>query len=280
MNKTDKISGNSVHLQNFPKCNESLIDKNLEECMQLAQQISSMILALRRKAEKKVRQPLLKAVVPTNDEKTYKQILYIADLVKTEVNIKELEVLSPDVEMENIVKRIKPNFKTLGKRYGKLMKEIAAAFGDFDKQQISEIEKSDSYTFALPSGESVDLQADDYEIVTEDMPGWLVANEGSITVALDITVTDTLYREGVAREFVNRIQNIRKSSGYEITDKIIVKIEQNDEINSAIEEFNSYIASQVLATKLTLEKQLINPTELDFEDFKVNILVEKNIESL
>ncbi|MDR0828589.1 MAG: DUF5915 domain-containing protein [Prevotellaceae bacterium] len=265
----------SVHLTDFPKADESLIDKNLEECMSLAQQISSMILALRRKADKKVRQPLLKAVVPASDEKTFSQINYIADLIRSEVNIKELQVLAPDVEMENIVKRIKPNFKTLGKKYGKFMKEIAAAFANFDKKTVSEIEKSEKYVFALSSGENIELESGDYDIFTEDMDGWLVANEGKLTVALDIEVTPELYREGIARELVNRIQNIRKSSGYEIVDKISVKILQSENLNSVIADYGNYIAAQVLANEIICVPALENSTELDFDEFKVNIEVEK-----
>ncbi|MDR1545100.1 MAG: DUF5915 domain-containing protein [Prevotellaceae bacterium] len=265
----------SVHLSDFPKYDESLIDKNLEECMLLAQQISSMILALRRKAEKKVRQPLFKAVVPTNEQRAFEQIKYVAELIKSEVNIKELEVLQPNVDLENLVKKIKPNFKTLGKKYGKLMKDIAKAFESFDSKQISQIEKSANYKFSLPSGEDIELENADFEVITEDMPGWLVANEGNLTVALDIAVTPELEREGIARELVNRIQNIRKSSGYEITDKIVIKIEQNAEINAAIEEFKDYIAGQVLANSLEIVEKLNKSAELDFEDYKVKIFVEK-----
>ncbi|MDR2841088.1 MAG: DUF5915 domain-containing protein [Paludibacter sp.] len=267
----------SVHLQDFPQADETLIDHNLEECMRLAQQISSMILALRRKAEKKVRQPLLKAVVPATDEKAFKQISYIADLIKTEVNIKELVVLSPDSEMENIVKRIKPNFKTLGKRYGKLMKEIAAAFTEFTKADIAQIEKAETYTFSLPNGDNVALQSEDYEIITEDMPGWMVTNDGVITVALDIEVTDELYREGIARELVNRIQNIRKSSGFEITDKIKIEIEERPEITDAVREHSAYIAQQTLANSLILKSQVMHADQLDFDDYIVRIRVEKEL---
>ena len=265
----------SVHLQKFPVADESLIDKNLEECMQYAQQISSMVLALRRKAEKKVRQPLLKAVVPATDEKTFSQIQYVAELIKTEVNIKSLEVLSPEAEMENIVKRIKPNFKTLGKRYGKLMKEIAVCVNSFTSKEISTIEKNGQYSFALPTGEAIELLAEDVEIFTEDMPGWLVANEGKLTVALDITVTPSLEREGIAREFVNRIQNLRKSSGYEITDKINVKVEANSNTDEALKEFAGYISTQVLANELSIVPTLTAFEELDFEDYKVKISIEK-----
>ncbi len=272
--KPDSVGSNSVHLANFPVFDEKLIDKNLEECMQLAQQTSSMILALRRKAEKKVRQPLAKAVVPASDDKTYKQIKYIADLIKAEVNIKELEVIPADVEMDGLVKKIKPNFKTLGKKYGKQMKEIAAAMPSLSKQQISKIEREGSYTLTLPSGEVL-LTVEDVEIFTEDMPGWLVANEGNLTVALDIAVSDSLMREGIARELVNRIQNIRKSSGFEITDKIAVEIQRADEINAAVEEYATYIATQVLASSIRLVETTLNATELDFEEYIVRINITK-----
>jgi isoleucyl-tRNA synthetase len=265
----------SVHLTDFPKYNENLIDKNLEECMSLAQQISSMILALRRKAEKKVRQPLLKAVVPTSEQKTFEQIKYVAELIKSEVNIKELEVLQPNVDLENLVKKNKPNFKTLGKKYGKQMKEIAAAFGGFSQQEISEIEKSGEHTLKLPSGDVL-LAAEDVEITTEDMPGWTVTNEGRLTVALDITVTPELEREGIARELVNRIQNLRKQNGYEITDKISIKIEAKAEINDTVTDFGQYISAQTLGKTIELVEKLTTFAELDFEEYKIKILIEKN----
>ena len=264
----------SVHLTDFPVCNEAFIDKNLEECMQLAQQVSSMILALRRKADKKVRQPLTKAVVPAQDENAFDQLNYIADLIKTEVNIKKLEIISPDTDVENLVKKIKPNFKTLGKKYGKQMKEIAVAMNSFTKKQINEIEKKGEYTLSLVSGDVV-LTTEDVEIYTEDIPGWLVANEGKLTVALDITITNELYREGIARELVNRIQNVRKSNGYEIVDKIVVEIEKRDEINAAVEEFADYIATQTLANSVALVDKLNTAIELEFDEYNVNISVNK-----
>ncbi len=264
----------SVHLADFPSYDVSLIDTNLEECMQLAQQITSMILALRKKAEKKVRQPLMKAVVPAPDEKTFTQLSYVADLVKTEVNIKEMEVISTDVEMDNLVKKTKPNFKTLGKKYGKQMKEIAVAFGSLSKHEISEIERNGMLILKLASG-AVEITAEDAEIITEDMPGWMVANEGRLTVALDITVNESLLREGIARELVNRIQNIRKSNGYEITDRILVEIENTIEIEDAVKDFSAYIASQTLANEVILKKDISNPVELDFDDYKVYISVKK-----
>ncbi|MCE5331337.1 MAG: isoleucine--tRNA ligase [Bacteroidales bacterium] len=264
----------SVHLADFPAYNEALIDSNLEECMQLAQQTSSMILALRRKADKKVRQPLSKAVVPAPDDATFNQLNYIADLVKAEVNVKELEVIPADTDMESLVKKIKPNFKTLGKKYGKQMKEIAQAMNSFGNHEISEIERKGQYLLALPTG-NVELTSDDVEIITEDMPGWLVANEGKLTVALDITVTGALLREGIARELVNRIQNIRKANGYEIVDKITVEIENRDEINEAVNEYSAYIASQTLANSVVLVTELTDATELEFDEYTVKISVKK-----
>jgi len=271
---TGKDTHESVHLAYFPTYDTALIDNNLEECMQLAQQTSSMILALRRKADKKVRQPLSKAVVPAPDETTYKQILYIADLIKAEVNVKELEVISPDADMENMVKKIKPNFKTLGKKYGKQMKEIAQSMNSFGNHEIGEIERNGKYMLTLPTG-NVELTPEDVEIITEDMPGWLVSNEGKLTVALDITVTDALLREGIARELVNRIQNIRKSNGFEIVDKIVIEIEQRDEITEAVKEFSNYIASQTLANSVILVDNLANATELEFDEYMVKISVIK-----
>jgi len=271
---TRKDEHESVHLADFPTYDAGLIDSNLEACMQLAQQISSMILALRRKADKKVRQPLSKAVVPAPDDITYKQIIYIAELIKAEVNVKELEVIPPDADMKNMIKTIKPNFKTLGKKYGKQMKEIAQAMTTFGKNEIAAIELNGTYTLVLPTGDVV-LSTEDVEIFTEDMPGWLVANEGKLTVALDITVSEALLREGIARELVNRIQNIRKSNGFEIIDKISVEIEQRDEIADAVNEFSAYIATQTLANSVILVENLTDATELEFDDYIVKISVKK-----
>ncbi len=269
-----KDNSESVHLVDFPGYDEGLIDSNLEACMQLAQQTSSMILALRRKADKKVRQPLSKAVIPAPDEVTFNQLRYITDLVKAEVNVKEIEVIPANNDMLNLVKKIKPNFKTLGKKYGKQMKEIATAMNLFGTHEISEIERNGQYLLALPSG-NVELSVEDVEIITEDMPGWLVANEGKLTVALDITVTDALVREGIARELVNRIQNIRKSNGYEIVDKISVEIEARDEINEAVNEYSKYIASQTLAKAVLLVEKLTDATELEFDEYQVKVSVKK-----
>ncbi|HOH54651.1 MAG TPA: isoleucine--tRNA ligase [Paludibacteraceae bacterium] len=271
---TEKSICESVHLSDFPVCNEKLIDKNLEECMQLAQQISSMILSLRRKAGKKVRQPLSKAIVPAPDDKIYRQISYVADLIKAEVNIKELQVIPANMEMANLTKKVKLNFKLLGKKYGKQMKELTVAAAALSNKDIAELEQNGIFILNLPGGE-VQLTAEDVEIITEDMPGWLTANEGKLTVALDISVTEELLKEGIARELVNRIQNIRKQNGFEITDRIAIEIEKRDEINDAVTAFSGYIASQTLAADISLVDKLENGVELDFDEFMVKVNVEK-----
>lgn len=270
----DLTDGGSVHLAAFPIEKADCEDKRLEACMRLAQQTTSMILALRKKANKKVRQPLQKAVVPVADATAKEELLYVADLVKTEVNVKELQVVLADESEVRLVKRIKPNFKTLGKRYGKQMKEIAAAIGALSQETIARLEHDGSLMLPLASGD-VAIELADVEIATEDMPGWLVANEGALTVALDIEVSEELRQEGIARELVNRIQNLRKTNGYEITDKITVRIEHRPEIDGAVTAFGGYIASQVLAASLALVDSIDNPTELDFEDFNVHIDVQK-----
>ncbi len=270
----DLTGNDSVHLSLFPTAQPDREDKHLEACMRLAQQATSMILALRKKANKKVRQPLQKAVIPVVDATAKEELLYVADLVKTEVNVKELQVVLADESDIRLVKRVKPNFKTLGKRYGKQMKEIAAAIGALAQEQIAALERAGSLTLPLPSGDVL-LELADVEIATEDMPGWLVANEGALTVALDIEVSDELRQEGLARELVNRIQNLRKANGYEITDKITVQVEHCPEMDDAVANFSDYIAAQVLATSLTLADHLDHPTELDFEEFVLKIDLQK-----
>ena len=270
----DLTNGESVHLAQFPICDTSLINIHLEECMQLAQQSSSMILALRRKAEKKVRQPLQKAVIPVPDQKTLEELQYVADLIKTEVNVKELQIVTNENSTIKLVKRIKPNFKTLGKKYGKQMKEIANIIAGLSQDEISEIESKGQYTLKLSDGEAL-IESTDVEIATEDMPGWLVANEGSLTIALDIEVTEELRLEGIARELVNRIQNIRKSKNFEITDKISITFENNSNIADAVKQYNDYICSQVLAKSITFVEKVENATSLDFESFVVNVDITK-----
>ena len=235
---TGKEQEMSVHWAEFPKADTILIDAHLEACMQLAQQSSSMLLALRRKADKKVRQPLQKAIIPVTDAKMGEELKYIADLLKAEVNIKELEVVNADDSSISLVKRIKPNFKTLGKKYGKQMKAIAAAISAFGQEEIAQIEREQKCMLSLPEGD-VEVEITDVEIATEDMPGWLVANEGMLTIALDITVSEELRQEGIARELVNRIQNLRKSNGLEITDKIDNQIHALEYIQGDLSNYKS-----------------------------------------
>jgi isoleucyl-tRNA synthetase len=240
-------SESSVHLAEYPKCNEALIDRELEDMMSLAQRASSMVLALRRKVNIKVRQPLQKIIIPVLDKDMAKHIEAVRQLIMGEVNVKDIELISDTTGI--ITKRIKPNFKTLGPKYGKYMKQIAALVATFTQEQIAAVENN-AETILTIDGEQVVTTAADYEITSEDMPGWLVASEGKLTVALDITITDELRREGVARELVNRIQNIRKDSGFEVTDKICVEIEATELTTPAIESFADYIAQQTLAVEV------------------------------
>ncbi len=234
----------SVHLAQFPVADESLVNPELEEMMSIAQRVSSMVLALRRKVNIKVRQPLTKILIPVLDPAVAERIKSVQSLIMGEVNVKEIELLEQTTGL--ITKRIKPNFKTLGPRYGKYMKQIAAMAATFTQERIAEIESSEEITLDM-GAEQITVTPADFEITSEDMPGWLVASEGKLTVALDITITDELKAEGVARELVNRIQNIRKDSGFEVTDKINVEIENIDIVKSALETYADYIASQTLS---------------------------------
>ena len=242
-----------VHFEKMPEADESLIDRDLEERMELAQKATSLVLALRRKVNIKVRQPLAKMLIPVISDKVREQLEGVKNLILTEVNVKEAEFLSDTPGI--ITKKIKPNFRVLGKKYGAQMKEIAAAFGSLDQATISAIQASAEYTLALPFGPVV-LTPEDYEITSEDMPGWLVASEGQLTIALDIQLSDALVREGTARELINRIQNLRKDSGFEVTDKIDVEIaaegDAADEIAASLTDYKDYIASQTLALSVAL----------------------------
>lgn len=266
-------SEGSVHLVLMPESVGMHIDKDLEERMELAQLSSSMILALRRKVNIKVRQPLAKIIIPVLDPKIQRQFEKIQKLVLGEVNVKEVEFIIDTTGL--ITKKIKPNFKTLGKKYGKQMKEISAAFVTFDQQDISNIERSGVYTFSLPSGNIV-LDVEDYEITSEDMPGWLVATEGKLTVALDITVSDELRREGVARELVNRIQNLRKESNFEVTDKITARIVRRTDVTESLADFNDYVCGQTLCAKIELVDELTDATDVEWSNDEVlKVRIEK-----
>ncbi|MCU0456619.1 MAG: isoleucine--tRNA ligase [Bacteroidales bacterium] len=246
---TGRHTDESVHLAVFPEYDPDLIDKDLEERMDIAQKISSMILGLRRKVSIKVRQPLAKIMIPLPDKNFRTKFEAVKDLVMAEVNVKEVEYI--DDTSSILVKKIKPNFKTLGPRYGKLMKDLGNAIQVLTQAEITSFETSGKHLLML-NGQHVELTREDVEIISEDIPGWQVANDGRLTVALDVTVTDELKYEGIAREFVNRIQNIRKESGYDVTDKIRVQIENHKFVREAVKRHAGYIGSQTLATEVTL----------------------------
>lgn len=276
-------SESSVHFVLMPECDDKLVDKDLEERMELAQKASSMILALRRKVNIKVRQPLSKIMVPIISDKIRRQFEMVKSLILGEVNVKDVEFIDDTAGV--ITKKIKPNFKSLGKLYGKQMKEIATAFGKLSQKDIAEIQSAENsgnpYTLHLISGDVI-LRAGDYEISSEDMPGWLVASEGSLTIALDIDITPELLKEGTARELINRIQNLRKDSGFEVTDKINIIIYASDkaytEIEDSLKEYSKYIESQTLALSIQLSDSLSCPdkaVEVEWDGGMVKILVER-----
>lgn len=262
----------SVHLSTYPKADEALIHSSLEEMMSLAQRVSSMVLALRRKVSIKVRQPLTKILIPVLDPAMARHIAAVRNLILGEVNVKELELIEQTTDI--ITKRIKPNFKTLGPKYGKYMKQIAALTAQFSQERIAEIEAAPESVLEI-DGQQIVVTPADFEITSEDMPGWLVASEGKLTVALDITLTDELRAEGVARELINRIQNIRKDSGFEVTDKIRVEIEQKELVAEAVARYADYIASQTLAVevKSSAEPQgeSVVATDIDEEPLRIAV---------
>ena len=263
----------SVHLSDFPKCREDLIDKDLEERMQMAQSISSMVLALRRKVNIKVRQPLQTIMIPVIDAHQQAAIEAVKTLILNEVNVKELKFVGNSSGI--LVKKVKPDFKKLGPRYGKIMKALSVAIQGMSQDDINAFEQKETFTFMI-DGQTVEIYRSDVEIISEDIPGWLVSNEGRLTVALDITVTEALKKEGLARELVNRIQNLRKSNGYDIVDKVRIAIVSIPEIVAVVEEYNQYIANQVLAVSIDLVEDIEeDATELDFDEFNLRIKVEK-----
>ena len=262
----------SVHLAKFPEYKVEMIDKELEVRMQMAQDVTSMVLALRRKVNIKVRQPLQCIMIPVVDEEQRAHIEAVKALIMSEVNVKDIKFV--DGAAGVLVKKVKCDFKKMGPKFGKQMKAVAAAVAEMSQDAIAELEKNGSYTLQL-NGTDVLVEATDVEIFSEDIPGWLVANEGKLTVALDVTVTEELRREGIARELVNRIQNIRKSSGLEITDKIKITLSKNQQTDDAVNEYKDYICNQVLGTSLTLTDEVENGTELNFDDFSLYVSVVK-----
>ena len=274
MSATHREAFDSVHLAHYPEAKEEYIDHDLEERMSIAQKITSMILALRRKVNIKVRQPLQQIMVPAVDDEQRKHIEAIAELVKNEVNVKELNFIEGDGVL---VKKIKCNFRTLGKKYGKLMKDIANKVNTLTQEDILEIERSlkekANYVLGVIAEQEVILEKEDVEIINEDIPGWLVANEGNVTVALEVELTEELLQEGLARELINRIQNMRKDSGLEITDRIDILVAEHDKMHAAIEHYGEYIKGQVLADNITIAAN--DGEEVDFDDFKLNIKIQK-----
>ncbi|MEO7922751.1 MAG: isoleucine--tRNA ligase [Chitinophagaceae bacterium] len=269
---TGRFQAASVHHADYPVANEAAIDESLEERMQLAQDASSLVLSLRKKATIKVRQPLQKVLVPVANAAMKAQFQKVEDLVKAEVNVKEIEYLEPDNTF--IRKKIKPNFIALGKKLGPKMKAVSIALAQFSQEDIAGLEKEGQYSLSI-DGEPVILQIAEVEISSEDIPGWTVANKGNLTVALDITVTPGLEAEGNAREFVNRIQKIRKDSGFELTDRILVKVPAATSLKDSLAQFKAYICAEILADDLEFIADIVNGTEIEINDVSLNVIVSK-----
>lgn len=270
---TNKESFESVHLGTFPVFDASYVDKSLERKMERAQTISSLVLSLRAKEKIKVRQPLQKIMIPITGKQQKEEILAVSDLIKHEVNVKDIELLEDASDI--LVKQIKPNFKTLGPRFGKDMKAIANAVMNFNAEDINKIEQSGHLDIDI-NGKNITLALDDVEITSQDIEGWLVANEGSLTVALDVSITDDLRKEGIARELVNRIQNLRKDSGFEVTDRIDVALQKDDKIVKAVETNISYIKAETLTEELEIMDYLNNGIDVVFDDVNTKLFIKKH----
>lgn len=270
---TQKDISESIHLAQFPTFSESLINKQLEERMFIAQTITSLVLALRKKVNLKVRQPLSSIMIPVLDNNMKEDIKAVKELILNEVNVKSIQFVDNSAGI--LVKRIKADFKKLGPKCGKHMKQVSTLLQEMSQPQIAEFEKIGNYTLSVENNVNITISTQDVEIISEDIPGWLVANEGKITIALDITLTDELKEEGIARELVNRIQNIRKANGFDITDRISIVIEKNPLFNQAIENYKQYIASQTLAKSIEISDKINNGIELEFENDKLYLLIQK-----
>ncbi len=267
---TGRATATSVHLAQYPECDDACVDSELEYRMELAQKISSMVLALRKKEQLIVRQPLQKIAIPTTDEVMKARIEAVKALILSEVNVKELEFVEGD---GILVKKIKCNFRTLGKKFGKLMKSVNAAVTEMSQEQIAELEKNGTITLQVEGTDAL-IELADVEIFSEDVPGWTVANEGALTVALDVEVTDELRREGIAREVIKKIQAMRKDGGLEITDRIAVSVSKNAGSDEAVEQFGEYISNQVLAGSLTLCDSVDGET-VELDGFSINVAIKK-----
>ncbi|WP_194767281.1 isoleucine--tRNA ligase [Tamlana sp. I1] len=270
---SNKEQFESVHLANFPVCDEAFIDKSLERKMESAQTISSLVLSLRAKEKIKVRQPLQKIMIPVDSKQQKEEIQAVSELIKHEVNIKEIELLSDASDI--LVKQIKPNFKALGPRFGKDMKAIAGIVINFTAEDINKIEQNGSLEVNV-NGKNITLERSDVEITSQDIEGWLVANEGALTVALDVTISDELRKEGIARELINRIQNLRKDSGFEVTDRIDVRLQNDEQVVKAVEANMAYIKSETLTNELEIIDNLDNGIEIAFDDVNTKLSIQKN----
>lgn len=269
---TSRFKVESVHHADYPVADESKIDTALEERMQLAQDASSLVLSLRKKVNIKVRQPLQKVLIPVLNSTMKSQLEKVEDLVKAETNIKEIQYLTEDTGF--IKKKIKPNFVALGKKLGGKMKAVAAALTGFSQEEISKLEKEGSVSLLIDN-EPLILQISEVEISSEDIPGWMVANKDALTVALDVTITPELRNEGNARELVNRIQNIRKENGYELTDRILVKVSESSALAESIAQFNAYICAEILADQLELVSEIPDGTEIEVNEIPLKVFVTK-----
>ena len=269
---TGKETSESIHLADFPKSDARFINASLERKMENAQIISSLVLSLRAKEKIKVRQPLQKIMIPVDNEQQKEEILAVSDLIKHEVNIKEVQILEDAADI--LIKQIKPNFKALGPKFGKEMRFIAAEVQQFTQEDINKIEKFGNISIEI-NGKEITLEREDVEISSKDIEGWLVANEGGLTVALDVTITEDLRKEGVARELVNRIQNARKDTGLEVTDKIRLTVLNFENLQTSIEDNKAYIMSETLTQELVFVDVLQEGTEIEFDTIKSRILIEK-----
>jgi isoleucyl-tRNA synthetase len=270
---TNKEAFESIHLADFPKYDASYVDKVLERKMENAQTISSLVLSLRAKEKIKVRQPLQKIMIPIDSKEQKDEITAVSDLIKHEVNVKEVELLEDASDI--LVKNIKPNFKVLGPRFGKDMKLIANAVAAFSSEDIKKIEQSGSLDVEI-NGKNVTLCLEDVEITSQDIEGWLVANEGALTVALDVSITDDLRNEGIARELVNRIQNLRKDSGFEVTDRIDVLLQTDNNIVNAVKTNMDYIKAETLTDELEIKEELKNGIKIAFDDVNTRLFIKKH----
>ena len=269
---TGKENFESVHLADFPTFDRNLVNSSLEQKMNKAQTVSSLVLSLRQKEKIKVRQPLQRIMIPVLNETDKHDIEAVADLIKSEVNVKEIELL--DDASGVLVKKIKPNFKALGPRFGKDMKAVAGQIQNFDQDQINTLEKEGVYTIDI-NGSKITLELSDVEITSQDIEGWLVANANGITVALDVTIDENLRKEGISRELVNRIQNLRKDQDFEVIDHIEIFFEKNDVIEEAVLSNDDYIKTETLTKNINFEERIDGGTDIEFDNIKTKILIRK-----